>query len=271
MSDSQTLIVGDIQGCYGGLMALLEKAHFDEKRDRLIAVGDLIARGEDSYATIKYLMDLGDRFNTVLGNHDLHFLAVSQGIKSAKKSDRLGPLLASKKLKDVIDWYRQFPLALALDETTTIVHAGLYPKWSPQTLLSLSNEVSTVLKGDKWCALLKEMYGNSPTEWKEALKGTPRLRFIINACTRMRFLQKKSHLEFACKSHPEDAPSSVTPWFEVENASLAASERIVFGHWAALEGVTGNNQFVALDTGYVWGNSLTAMRIPSNTLINVTP
>lgn len=271
MSDSQTLIVGDIQGCYSGLMALLEKASFNENRDRLIAVGDLLARGEDSNATIRYLMDLGDRFSTVLGNHDLHFLSVSQGIKSAKKSDRLGPLLASKKLNDVVEWYRQFPLALSLDDKSTLVHAGLYPEWSPQTLLSLSAEVSAVLKGDNWQKLLKEMYGNSPTEWKSSLKGMPRLRFIINACTRMRFIQKKTHLEFACKSHPKDAPSSVTPWFAVRNPEIQADERIIFGHWAALEGKTGSNQFIALDTGYVWGNSMTALQLPGNSLINVTP
>lgn len=270
MSESQTLVIGDIQGCFGGLMALLEKAGFDERRDTLLAVGDVLARGEDSHATVKYLMDLGDRFCTVLGNHDLHFLAVSQGIKKAKKSDRIDPLLKSKKLGDYVDWFRQFPLAMAVRENTTMVHAGLYPGWSPAQLLAYSDEISTVLKGSGWKTLLENMYGNGPFEWKDTLKGVQRQRFIINACTRMRFIQDQKYLDFACKHHPDDAPANLTPWFSIPNPALCAEQRIIFGHWAALEGETGSEQITGLDTGYVWGNTLTALRLETNELISVS-
>ena len=269
MTEPQTLIVGDIQGCYGGLMALLEKANFDEKRDRLVAVGDLVARGEDSLSTLRYLMDLGPRFSTVLGNHDLHFLAVSQGIKSEKKSDKLTSLLKHKRLADFVDWLRQFPLALALDEHTTLVHAGLYPLWSPAQLRAYSEEVGIRLQSPDWRSLLKDMYGNGPNVWKPTLAGEARSRFIINACTRMRFIEQGSKLEFATKSDPGHAPASLAPWFAVTNPHIQEHEKIIFGHWAALNGLSNHTHFVGLDTGYVWGNTLTALHFESNSLISI--
>lgn len=270
MTPSQTLIVGDIQGCYGGLMKLLEKANFDEKRDRLFAVGDLIARGEDSLSTVQYLMKLEDRFSTVLGNHDLHFLAITQGLKKAKKNDQLTPLLKAPSLEKIIHWFRQFPLALQITNNHTLVHAGLYPHWSTNKLLALSDEISNKLKSPQWVSLLKNMYGNGPITWRDDLCGIDRERFIINACTRMRFLGNKHQLEFATKSHPDHAGEGLSPWFTVPNHGLNQDQIVIFGHWAALEGETNSSQFIGLDTGYVWGNTLTALCIESNSYVCVS-
>ncbi|GGW80762.1 symmetrical bis(5'-nucleosyl)-tetraphosphatase [Alteromonas halophila] len=266
---SQTLVVGDIQGCYSGLKKLLEKARFKPGRDKLYAVGDLVARGDDSLSTLEYLRDLGDAFHAVLGNHDLHLLAVSQGIRQAKSNDNLSQLLNSPQFDSLIDWLRQFPLACRLNDTHTMVHAGLYPGWSISQLLAMSDELSARLRADDFNAMLETMYGNTPSHWDEQLDTVSRQRFIVNACTRMRFIGPDKSLEFATKSNPAQAPADLAPWFAVSNPSLKKEEKIVFGHWAALEGNTQDNQFIALDTGYVWGQTMTALRLEDNRLIQV--
>lgn len=270
MDARQTLIVGDIQGCYAGLRRLLDEAGFEPQYDKLYAVGDLVARGEDSLATVQYLRSLGSAFSSVLGNHDLHFLATTQGIKKVKKSDRLSTLLASDDLPDIIHWLRQFPLAQRLDDNTVMVHAGLFPGWSTDTLLSLSNEVSDALRGENYKQLLDQMYGNGPEYWKNSLTGFSRMRFVINACTRMRFIKKGLSLDFAHKEGIDTAPKSLTPWFNVQNTALKPHERIIFGHWAALNGATNSTQFVGLDTGFVWGNRLTLLRLEDNQQISIS-
>lgn len=261
---SQTLVVGDIQGCYRGLQRLLDKAGFNPSSDKLYAVGDLVARGDDSLSTLQYLQDLGDAFHAVLGNHDLHLLAISQGIRQPKASDNLGSLIASPEFDTLIHWLRQFPLACRISDSHTMVHAGLYPGWSPSKLLELSNEVSARLRADDFNAMLETMYGNSPDRWQDDLDVVPRQRFIINACTRMRFIGPGKTLEFATKSSPSHAPAELVPWFKADNPGLSRDEKIVFGHWAALEGNTNDAQFIALDTGYVWGQTMTALRLEDN-------
>lgn len=270
MTIGNTYIVGDIQGCAGGLKALLEKVGFNSESDRLFAVGDLVARGENSLATVEMLMGLGDRFNAVLGNHDLHLLAVTQGIRKLKNSDHTESLLAAPNLPEIIDWLRQFPLAHQLDEHHIMVHAGLYPLWSTEKLLSLSDEISQALKGDSWVSMLKNMYGNSPTRWKESLKGNDRARFIINACTRMRFLKPDQSLDFEANGSPMDAPANLIPWYQCPNPMLEPHQKVVFGHWAALNGKTRNDQFIGLDTGYVWGQTMTALHLESGKRISVS-
>lgn len=270
MDKQQTLVVGDIQGCYSGLRRLLDKAGFEPQRDKLYAVGDLVARGEDSLATVQYLRSLGDAFSSVLGNHDLHFLAITQGIKKVKKSDRLASLLASDDLSEIIHWLRQFPLAQRLDENTVMVHAGLFPGWSSETLLSLSNEVSVMLRGENYKQLLEHMYDNGPEQWKDSVSGFARLRFVINACTRMRFIKKGLRLDFAHKEGIDSAPASLTPWFKIDNPALNSQERVIFGHWAALNGATNSTQFVGLDTGFVWGNRLTLLKLEDNQQIFIS-
>ncbi|GGF68662.1 symmetrical bis(5'-nucleosyl)-tetraphosphatase [Alteromonas lipolytica] len=252
-----TYVIGDIQGCYAGLRSLLEKVGFEPGRDTLYAVGDLIARGEDSLSTIRYLRSLGSSFYSVLGNHDLHFLAVSQGIKKAKRNDNLQPLLDAPELPEIVDWLRQWPLAHAIDEKHIMVHAGLYPDWSTQQLLTYSNEINQALTGLRWRQVLENMYDDGPPKWNDKLKNVRRQRFIINATTRMRYVRSSMALNLTIKCAPSEAPNSLRPWFAISNKKLQADERILFGHWAALLGKTGSSQFVALDTGYVWGNALT--------------
>ncbi|MDO6565661.1 symmetrical bis(5'-nucleosyl)-tetraphosphatase [Alteromonas sp. 1_MG-2023] len=269
MSYRNTYVVGDIQGCYGGLQQLLEKAKFDADKDKLYAVGDLVARGEDSLGTLRFLKSLGSSFETVLGNHDLHLLAVANKVRKPKKADNIQPLLDAPDLPELLDWLRQFPLAKKISAKHTIVHAGLYPHWSTDTLVSLSGEVSKQLQSKHYTDLLNNMYGNSPTTWSEKLKGVSRTRFIVNACTRMRFLHNDGSLEFDTKTHPSQAPKSVKPWFKVANPNLTEHEHVLFGHWAALNSETQDSRFVALDTGYVWGQELTMLDIDSNKLIKV--
>jgi len=237
MSQGNTYVIGDIQGCYDGLRRALDKVQFDEENDTLLAVGDLVARGEDSLSTLRFLKSLGDNFNSVLGNHDLHLLAVVNGIRKPKKSDKLDDLLSAPDLPEMIDWLRQFPLAMKIDKRSIMVHAGLYPKWSIDKAVSLSDEVSTILKSDNYANFLSSMYGNSPDNWSEKWTGEARLRFIVNACTRMRFIYSDGTLDFDNKSHPSavshSTSSTIMPWFERKNEQLLANQRVVFGHWAA--------------------------------------
>lgn len=274
MSKGNTYVIGDIQGCYDGLRRVLDKVEFDETNDKLFAVGDLVARGEDSLSTLRFLKSLGSQFSSVLGNHDLHLLAVVNGIRKAKKSDKLEPLLNASDLTELVDWLRQFPLAMKLDENSVMVHAGLYPKWSIDECVSLSDEVSNILKSDGYATFLSKMYGNTPDKWSDKLEDDERLRFIVNACTRMRFVHTDGTLDFDNKSHPSTVSNSANgtlkPWFGVENKQLTASQRVIFGHWAALSGQTNNSQFVGLDTGYVWGQSMTLLNLDTSTLVSVT-
>ena len=265
-----TYAIGDIQGCQQELLLLLNEINFDGNRDRLWFTGDLVNRGPESLATLRFVKNLGDTAIVVLGNHDLHFLSVSQGIKKAKRSDNLEPLLKAPDIEELTAWLRQWPLAMALDEKHTMVHAGLYPGWSTAQLLTYSQEIAEQLKSVKWCQLLENMYGDGPPKWDEKLSGKQRQRFIINATTRMRFVRPSLALNLSVKSAPKDAPSSLRPWFDIPNQQLKAEERILFGHWAALQGNTSSNQFVALDTGYVWGNTMTLWHKETNECISVS-
>lgn len=269
MTQSQTLVIGDIQGCYSGLMRLLEKCDFDDKRDKLYTVGDLVARGEDSLATVTFLKGLGDSFHAVLGNHDLHLLAVSEKIKKPNKKDRIQNLLQSDRLAEFCAWLRQFPLALAIDDEHIMVHAGLYPGWSCEQLLAYSDEVSRALQQDP-TTLLTKMYGDAPQIWHYDLAGIERLRFIVNACTRMRFVSKTLSLDLDEKGTPPASDAQLLPWFEHPAQQLPAEQKIVFGHWAALNGHITGDQFIGLDTGYVWGNTMTAYRLETQELICVS-
>lgn len=262
-------VVGDIQGCYSGLRRLLDKVNFDTNTDTLYAVGDLIARGEDSLSTINFLRSLGEQFKCVLGNHDLHFLAVSQGIKKVKRGDKLEPLLSSPDIESIIDWYRQWPLAYAIDRQHTMVHAGLYPQWSVQTLIALSDEFSRQLKSVQWRALLESMYGSGPANWAPDLAGQQRIQYIVNATTRMRFIDAKGGLNLDVKCAPDEAQEHLKPWFTMKNPHLLPHQKIVFGHWASLLGKTGNKQYIALDTGYVWGQAMTVFKVENNRFIQL--
>ena len=252
-------VVGDIQGCYSGLRSLLEKVEFNSARDKLWAVGDLIGRGPESLQTLEFLYALGDRFDTVLGNHDLNLLAIYAGIRQAKPGDKLNELLAAKELPRYINWLRSKPLAIKLDAHTLLTHAGLYPLWSFEKVLSLSAEISEQLNGKHWQGLLQHMYSNEPRRWDKNLQDKPRWRFIINALTRMRYIQNDDELELNCTTSPDLAPRELKPWFTVHNKKLQLQQKVVFGHWASLQGKSQSEQFIALDTGYVWGQAMTLL------------
>lgn len=264
-----TYIVGDIQGCFKGLQRLLKQVGFSPKNDRLIAVGDLIGRGPLPLETLDYLYSLDTSFDTVLGNHDLHLLAISAGIRKAKPSDNLDDLLVSQRLNKHIAWLRHKPLALMADNDTLVTHAGLYPKWSVKKALKVSREVSEQLQGNNWKEFLANMYGNQPSIWQKTLQGAPRLRFIVNAMTRMRFIKNNDELDFNCKTSPDQAPQALKPWFQVDNNKLKTNQKVVFGHWASLDGNTNTNQFLALDTGYVWGQDMTLLNLSSGKFSSV--
>ena len=254
-----TYVVGDIQACLKGLKKLLKKAEFNPKHDTLIAVGDLIGRGPQAEQTLSFLMSLSPNFKTVLGNHDLHFLAICAGIRHAKPSDKFDTLLKSKQLPQYIDWLPRQPLALALDANTLVTHAGLYPYWSISDALRFSQEVCEHLSSDNWQDWIASMYGSEPKAWSTDLEGENRTRFIVNALTRMRFIENHNQLNFECKSSPKDAPSSLQPWFSLKNPQLTKQQKVIFGHWAALQGNTQHKQFIGLDTGYLWGQSMTLL------------
>lgn len=264
-----TYIVGDIQGCFDGFQKLLTKVDFCPSNDRLIAVGDLVGRGTQPLETLDYLYSLEGRFDTVLGNHDLHLLAIYAGIRKAKANDNLDTLLASSQLKTYINWLRKKPLALMADPNTLVTHAGLYPNWSVKKALKVSLEVSEQLQAKDWKEFLVHMYGNQPSVWQKDLEGAQRLRFIVNALTRMRFIKNTNELDFNCKTSPELAHEELTPWFKVTNPKLKSNQKIVFGHWASLNGNTEDSQFNALDTGYVWKQKMTLLNLSSGEICSV--
>lgn len=264
-----TYIVGDIQGCYTGLRKLLDKVSFDPAEDNLIAVGDLIARGPQSLKTLIFLHSLGEQFSTVLGNHDLHFLAIYSGLKQAKKSDLLEPLLSSDRVDELANWLRKKPLAMRLNKHTLVCHAGLYPMWSFKQAVAFSDEISELLQSLEWQAMLANMYGSEPRIWQDSLTGLNRARFIINAFTRMRYLTANLALEFDTKSSPRYADKNLKPWFTLPNPNLKKKHRVIFGHWATLMGQTHSSRFIGLDTGYVWGNSLTFLHLEKDKKITL--
>ena len=254
-------VVGDIQGCYKPLRRLLAKADFNPKKDQLWACGDLIGRGTQPLKTLDYLMSLGHSFQTVLGNHDLHFLAVTAGVRPAKKSDHFDQLLDSPYLSEYVQWLRQQPLALKPAKSTLLTHAGLYPGWSIKQALALCEEVSDWLQSDNYHSLLSGMYDPGPASWHEDLSGMERARFIINAMTRMRFVYPNGELDFKWTSQAEKAPAPLVPWFRHPSQQLKKHQTVLFGHWAALQTQTHHKQYVGLDTGCVWGGKLTMIKL----------
>lgn len=251
--------VGDIQGCFVELQRLLAKVDFNPSRDELWAVGDLVARGPDSLATLRFFQSLGDAGKSVLGNHDLHLLALHGRLKRDKPSDNLTPLLNAPDISGLIDWLRQQPLMRELPEHKVIMtHAGVPPQWSLEVLRQESLLVSQALKqSDYLDALISQMYTDTAERWEPSAIGINRLRFCINALTRMRYLYVDGHLDFDCKQPPEDCTNpQLRPWFEF-TSPLRQSHTLVFGHWAALMGKVDDPQLKALDTGCCWGEYLT--------------
>lgn len=269
-----TYVVGDIQGCYKPLLSLMKNINFNPAHDRLWCVGDLINRGPGSLDTLRYLRDLGDATSIVLGNHDLHFLAIHYGCAQARTKDTLDPLLASADCAELAEWLRHKPLAhYDCVETEAglqhylMVHAGVAPQWHLTQTLELAAEVELALQGPDFCQFLSAMYGDTPKRWKDSLKGYKRLRTITNYLTRMRFCDARGTLNLEVKEGLASAPPGFLPWYEFEQ--LTPETIILFGHWAALEGQTGNPYVFAMDTGCVWGRELSIMRLEDHRLFSV--
>lgn len=248
-------VIGDVQGCFTQLQSLLTKIQFDPNQDQLWFCGDLVARGPDSLATLRFIRSLGDKAQVVLGNHDLHFLACVFGFAQVDAKDQLNELLQAPDLPELALWLQHQPL-MHFDpkRQVLLVHAGLAPDWSLDVALQAAAEVSEVLK-DSPEKLFAVMYGNTPALWSEARTLEERWRFTINSCTRMRFCLANGALELKEKRHP-DKVSNLIPWYQFWQQK--AHPQIFFGHWAALMGYSPVAGIHALDTGAVWGNYLTA-------------
>ena len=246
--------IGDVQGCDAELRALLKKIGFHADRDQLWFVGDLVNRGPGSLATLRFVRSLGANAAVVLGNHDLHLLAVAHGAQRRRKSDTLDEILSAPDREALLEWLLGCPLAHAAG-SDLMVHAGVVPQWSVSLTLRLAAEVSAALKTDAR-ALFENMYGDEPDEWDEELRGYARLRFIINVLTRLRVCTAAGRVDLANKGEPVPPPSPWRAWFE-HAQRRSRDARVIFGHWSAL-GLVLRPNVVGLDTGCVWGGALTA-------------
>ncbi|MGB2045031.1 MAG: symmetrical bis(5'-nucleosyl)-tetraphosphatase [Porticoccaceae bacterium] len=248
--------VGDIQGCLDPLLQLLEVVAFDPKKDRLIAVGDLVNRGPKSLETLRFCYSLGDSFKTVLGNHDLHLLAIARGTRAPNSKDSFSNILDAPDREVLLHWLQQQPLLLQIGQYH-FVHAGIPPIWDLATAHRLAGEVSKVLRSDCAAEYFEHMYGNQPAVWSDQLQGPERWRLITNYLTRMRFCSAAGELELETKAAVTMEPP-FKPWF-LHPQKYSSEDKIVFGHWAALEGRHCADNIFALDTGCVWGGPLRLM------------
>lgn len=252
--------IGDIQGCYDELRKLLDLLAFEPGRDRLWFVGDLVNRGPKSLEVLRFVKGLGGSAISVLGNHDLHLLALAAGNTKHKDADSLDPVLKAPDRDELMHWLRHLPL-LHSDNALGfhMLHAGLPPQWDMATASACARELEAALQGDEHLAFLLDMYGNKPKKWSPALKGIDRLRFITNCFTRLRYCDQAGNLRLKEKGPPGSQKAGLIPWFEhPQRASRDA--RIVFGHWSTLGYHIANNTW-ALDTGCLWGGALTALRL----------
>jgi bis(5'-nucleosyl)-tetraphosphatase (symmetrical) len=258
--------IGDIQGCYHELEHMLELIEFDKKKDKLWLVGDLVNRGADSLSVLRLIKSMGDAAITVLGNHDLHLLAVAAGVAELHHSDTLDEMLAAPDRDELLTWLRQQRM-LHVQDNFVLLHAGLLPEWSVLQAQQLALEVEQALRGTDYVTFLEKMYGNVPHQWDEALTGYKRLRVITNALTRMRICTLQGEMQFKFKGEVGDVPSGYLPWFEVPQRA-SADATVIFGHWSAL-GLIVRPNVIALDTGCLWGGNLTAIRLEDRKLFQV--
>lgn len=258
--------IGDVQGCLDELQRLLERLRFDPAADRLWFAGDLVNRGPRSLETLRFIRNLGDAALSVLGNHDLHLLAISRYADRLKSRDTLLPILEAPDREQLLDWLRHCPLVHHDAELGfSLVHAGLPPQWDLELALACSREVETVLRHDDHCRdFLAHMYGNQPDTWSADLSGHDRLRFIVNACTRLRFCTREGTLEFRHSGPPGNQPSGFLPWFGIPGRA-SRDLKLLFGHWASLGAATDAPGVYPLDSGCVWGRQLTALRLDTAT------
>ena len=256
-----TYAIGDVQGCFDALQDLLTHIEFDADKDRLWFVGDLVNRGPQSLEVLRYVRSLGDVATVVLGNHDLHLLMQSEGFGKANREDTLAEILAAPDRVELLSWLRGRPL-FHRDGSWAMVHAGLLPSWSLAQAQTLSDEVSAALRAPNYKEFMANMWGSEPSAWSEDLSAWDRLRVVVNAMTRMRYVTLSGAMEFRApgsKAPPEQGPENCLPWFDAP-ARVSAKHLIVCGHWSAL-GLVDRTNLLAIDTGCLWGGALTAVRL----------
>ena len=251
-------LIGDLQGCHDAFGRLLAEIGFSPSRDRLTVLGDLVNRGPQSLAVLRRMRALGSAADSLLGNHDLHLLAVAHGVRPEHQSDTLREILDAPDREAWIDWLRQRPLAL-VREGWLCVHAGVPPAWTATMTLALAAEVEQLLRGPDLGSFLPLMYGNHPAAWSGALRGPDRWRHVINVLTRIRFCHADGSLDFKAKEGASQAPPGLVPWFDFPQRASAGTA-IAFGHWSTL-GLVNRPDLLGIDTGCVWGGALTAVRV----------
>lgn len=251
--------IGDLQGCLSSFLELLDKLAIGAS-DKIWLTGDLVNRGPQSLETLRTVKGLGEQVISVLGNHDLHLLALAAGRFTNKPNPTLQPILHANDRDELLDWLRHRPLFHVDDRLGwAMVHAGIHPRWNISTAAALARETEAIFQGADYQSALQHMYGNHPDNWDDALTGEDRLRFVINAFTRMRFCFADGQIDFLHKGAPGSQGDLLMPWFDVPGR-LKLTHKLVFGHWSAL-GLGGASDCVAIDTGCLWGGTLTAIRL----------
>jgi bis(5'-nucleosyl)-tetraphosphatase (symmetrical) len=256
-----TYAIGDVQGCFDELQALLERVGFNRQHDRLWFVGDLVNRGPKSLAVLRFVKELGERAVAVLGNHDLHLITQHEGFERRRKDDTFADVLGAPDAKELVDWLRARPM-MHVEGGWAMVHAGLLPGWDLAKAVSLAREVQAALSAPNYRDFLANMYGSKPERWADSLAGWDRLRVIVNAMTRMRFCTSDGAMEF--HSNGVQPPPGYLAWFD----AWRGDKPVVFGHWSA-RGLQLGERVAGLDTGCVWGGPLTALRLEDRWLVQV--
>ena len=255
-------LIGDVQGCDSALQRLLDDISFSPSRDTLYLLGDLVNRGPDSAAVLRRLIGYGDSARCLLGNHDLHLLAVAHGVRRPHRKDTLNAILEAKDRPIMLAWLREQCMAMletVNNEHILMVHAGVLPQWSAAKTMKLAGEVEAVLRSPDLGDFLGQMYGNGPLRWSDSLRGADRLRVIVNTLTRLRFCTADGEMEFDAKDGADSAPPGYLPWFDVPKRKTSKIT-VAFGHWSTL-GWLGRQDVLALDSGCVWGGALSALRL----------
>lgn len=255
-------LIGDVQGCDAALGRLLDTIGFSPSRDTLILLGDLVNRGPDSLGVLRRVVALDGAARALLGNHDIHLLAVAAGVRAPGRRDTLDGILGASDGATLLDWLRHRPLACDA-QGILMVHAGVLPQWTRAQVLAHAREVEAVLRSADWRAQLPALFGNEPDRWHASLQGPARWRVIVNALTRLRFCTAAGRMEFSAKGGALSAPAGYLPWFDVPQRRTA-QDVIAFGHWSTLE-PQDRSDIIALDSGCVWGRRLSALRVDGAT------
>lgn len=251
-------LIGDVQGCDDALERLLQHIDFSPSRDKLYMLGDMVNRGPQNRQVLRRLMEFGSSAQCVLGNHDLHLLAVSLGARKSNDSDTIQDVLNAPERDALLHWLRHQHMALHIGNVL-LVHAGVLPQWTAEKTMALAGEVESLLRSDALGDFIAHMYGGMPNQWDDALTGHDRIRIIVNAFTRMRYCNAQGAMDFSYKKSPENAPVGQIPWFDLPNR-LTQQTVVAFGHWSTLQ-LAPRADVVCLDDGCLWGGCLSALRL----------